>query len=143
MTLTLRRALGYIIDSMMVWIPLSIIAIVFFITRTIISWIPVLNWFTFLFSLSWISFTIFFIYDFISMLVFNTTVGKTAMLIKVVNDQGYPLDFGQKLLRSILRSLQFTFVGQAFLFINLGIIVLRGEQFSIHDLLVGSQVWRK
>jgi len=77
------------------------------------------------------------------MLVFNTTVGKTAMLIKVVNDQGYPLDFGQKLLRSILRSLQFTFVGQAFLFINLGIIVLRGEQFSIHDLLVGSQVWRK
>ena len=143
MTLTLRRALGFIIDSMIVWIPLSIIAIVFFITRTVISWIPVLNWFTFLFSLSWISFVVFFLYDFLSMSVFNSTIGKTAMLVRVVNDQGLPLSFGQKLIRSILRSLQFTFVGHAFLLINLGIVVLRGEQYSIHDLLVGSQVWRK
>ncbi len=143
MTLTLRRALGFIIDSMIVWIPLSIIALVFFITRTVISWIPVLNWFTFLFSLSWISFVVFFLYDFLSMMVFNSTIGKTAMLVRVVNDQGFPLSFGQKLIRSILRSLQFTIVGHAFLLINLGIVVLRGEQYSIHDLLVGSQVWRK
>lgn len=65
------------------------------------------------------------------------------MLLKVVNDQGYPLRFEQKLIRSILRSLQFTFLGYALVLINLGIVVLRGEQFSLHDLLVGSQVWRK
>lgn len=65
------------------------------------------------------------------------------MLLKVVNDHGYPLRLEQKLIRSILRSLQFTFLGYALVLINVGIVVLRGEQFSLHDLLVGSQVWRK
>lgn len=143
MTLTLRRALGFIIDSLMVWIPLSIVAVVFFITRTILSWIPILNWFTFLFSLSSATFAFFFLYDFLSMVVFNTTIGKTAMMIKVVNEDGHPLTLGQKFLRSLLRAIQFTIVGQTFWFINLGIIVLRGEQTSIHDLIVGTRVWRK
>ena len=143
MTLTLRRTLGFIIDSMIVWIPLSVFAIVFVITRVIISWVPILNWLTFLFSLSWVSFALFFLYDFLSMIFFNSTIGKTSMLLKVVNEQGYPLRFEQKLIRSILRSLQFTFLGYALVLINLGIVVLRGEQFSLHDLLVGSQVWRK
>lgn len=143
MTLTLRRTLGFIIDSMIVWIPLSVFAIVFVITRAIISWVPILNWLTILFSLSWVSFTLFFLYDFLSMIFFNSTIGKTSMLLKVVNEQGYPLRFEQKLIRSILRSLQFTFLGYALVLINLGIVVLRGEQFSLHDLLVGSQVWRK
>lgn len=143
MTLTLRRALGFIIDSLMVWIPLSIVAVVFFITRTILSWIPILNWFTFLFSLSSATFVFFFLYDFLSMVVFNSTIGKTAMMIKVVNEDGHPLTLGQKFLRSLLRAIQFTIVGQAFWFINLGIIVLRGEQTSIHDLIVGTRVWRK
>lgn len=143
MTLTLRRAIGFVIDSMIVWIPLSIIAIVFFVTRTILSWIPILNWFTFLFSLSWTTFSLFFLYDFLSMALLNTTVGKTAMMIKVVNQDGQSASLGQKFSRSLLRALQFTVVGQAFLLINLGIIVLRGEQYSIHDLLVGTSVWRK
>ena len=143
MTLTLRRTLGFIVDSMIVWIPLSVFAIVFVITRVIISWVPILNWLTFLFSLSWVSFALFFLYDFLSMIFFNSTIGKTSMLLKVVNEQGYPLRFEQKLIRSILRSLQFTFLGYALVLINLGIVVLRGEQFSLHDLLVGSQVWRK
>jgi uncharacterized RDD family membrane protein YckC len=143
MTLTLRRAIGFIIDSMIVWIPLSVVAIVFFITRAILSWIPILNWFTFLFSLSGATFTLFFLYDFLSMVLFNTTIGKTAMMIKVTDQSGFPASLGQKFIRSLLRALQFTIVGQAFLLINLGIIVLRGEQYSIHDLLVGTSVWRK
>lgn len=143
MTLTLRRALGFIIDCMVVGIPLSIVAIVFVITRTILSWIPILNIFTVLFSISWASFSLFFLYDFLSMLLFNTTIGKTAMLISVVNNYGLPLTFSQKFLRSLLRAFQFSVFGQALLLINIGIIVLRGENYSVHDLIVGTSVWRK
>lgn len=143
MTLTLRRAIGFGIDCLIVGIPLSIIAIVFIVLRIILSWIPIFNVFAALFSVAWASFSVFFIYDFFSMVLFNTTIGKMAMNLKVITDNGQPLTITQKLVRSLLRALQFSFVGYVFIMLNLGVVVLRGEHFSLHDVIVRTQVWRK
>lgn len=143
MTLTLRRVIGFGIDSLLVGIPLSVIALVFWVLRILLMWIPIFNIFSALFSIAWASFSVFFLYDFLSMLLFNTTVGKMAMRIKVVMHDGSQLTLKQKVLRSLLRALQFSFIGFGLVMINLGVVVLRGENWSLHDLIVGTQVWRK
>jgi uncharacterized RDD family membrane protein YckC len=120
------------------------LTVLFGILRLIISLIPIIRVIRGLFAISAIGITLFFIYEVVSMYIFQTTIGKKVVGLEVLGLQpkGEP-DIWTILLRSFIKAVSIT-GPLAFLTVINGIYMLvRDEHGSIHDVIAGSSVWEK
>ena len=144
MELAVKRLIAFVIDGLIISVPTLILTVLFGILRLIISLIPIIRVIRGLFAISAIGITLFFIYEVVSMYIFQTTIGKKIVGLEVLGLQpkGEP-DIWTILLRSFVKAVSIT-GPLAFLTVINGIYMLvRDEHGSIHDVIAGSSVWEK
>ncbi len=141
MELFVKRGFAFIIDYLLVMIPTSLIVIVFGLIKLLLSIIPILNRLSDLIWLSSIGFLFYLLYEIIALTVFQTTVGKTLMNIKIRQNTQAKLDLGTIVLRSFVKVLFIT--GYFFWMIILNMLLMLGQSQhkSIHDYISGTSVW--
>lgn len=144
MELAVKRLIAFVIDGLIISVPTLILTVLFGILRLIISLIPIVRVIRGLFAISAIGITLFFIYEVVSMFIFQTTIGKKLVGLEVLGLQPKgETDIWTILLRSFIKAISIT-GPLAFLTVINGIYMLvRDEHGSIHDVIAGSSVWEK
>jgi len=145
MDLIARRAIAFIIDSIIVGVPTFLISSIFVVSRFLLSvLLPFISRPSHATTMMIIGFVIYCTYETIAMYVFNTTIGKLAMELRVSGTQtrGYT-DFWTIFLRSILKVLSLVSTFSILLVFNLLYIFIKDEHKSIHDLVAKTSVWKK
>ncbi len=144
MKLTTRRILATLIDMIIIGFPVGIISTVFGIIHWIMSFIPVVKWFRWIFHLgsSWFVLP-YCLYEIICLTMFKTTVGKALMGVGVENDNAsMELHFSSILVRSVCKMITFQFCAPLLLLVSLYIMFKEPEK-SLHDILAGTITWLK
>lgn len=144
MELVVKRLLAFIIDGLIISVPTLILTILFGILRLIISLIPIIRVIRGLFAISAIGITLFFIYEVVSMYIFQTTLGKKLVGLEVLGLRPHgKVDIWTILLRSFVKAVSIS-GPLAFLSVINGIYMLvKDEHGSVHDIIAGSSVWQK
>lgn len=141
MNLFIKRGLAFIIDYMIVLLPTSLLMLVFGIIKLLISIIPILGRLSGFIWLSGISFTIYLIYESVSLMLFSKTVGKMIMGIQVRKANGGYLDFLTILIRSVFKILFVSGYLVWMIIINMLLVLGQDEHKSVHDWIAGTSVW--
>jgi uncharacterized RDD family membrane protein YckC len=144
MELVIKRLLAFIIDGLIISVPTLILTIIFGILRLIISLIPIIRVIRGLFAISAIGITLFFFYEVVSMVLFQTTLGKKLVGLEVLGLRPHgKVDIWTILLRSFVKAVSIS-GPLAFLTVINGIYMLvKDEHSSVHDIIAGSSVWQK
>ena len=142
MELFIKRGLAWLIDAFIVMIPTSIVVLVFGLLKFILSLLPILSTLSNFIWLSAIGFFFYMIYEVTSLLIFQTTIGKALLKIKVRDVHGGYLEPSAIIIRSFLKVLSTSGYFAWLLLINLGVMLIKDESLSLHDYLAGSKVWR-
>jgi uncharacterized RDD family membrane protein YckC len=144
MELAVKRLIAFIIDGLIISVPTLILTIIFGILRLIISLIPIVRVIRSFFAISAIGIILFFVYEVISMYLFQTTIGKRVVGLEVLGLQTKgEVDIWTILLRSFVKAISIT-GPLAFLTVINGVYMLmKDEHGSIHDVIAGSSVWEK
>lgn len=144
MELVVKRLLAFIIDGLIISVPTIILTILFGILRLIISLIPIIRVIRGIFAISAIGITLFFFYEVVSMVLFQTTLGKRIVGLEVLGLRPHgEVDIWTILLRSFVKAVSIS-GPLAFLTVINGIYMLvKDEHSSIHDIIAGSSVWQK
>lgn len=142
MELFIKRVFAFIIDSLIVGIPSSIVSLVFLIIRGILSYIPILNILSRLIWVSMIGFVFFLLYEVICMSIFGNTVGKRLVGLRVLGlKKKGEVDFWAVLLRSFVKIASISGPFSFLLLVNGLIMLLRDEHKSLHDFVSETSVW--
>lgn len=141
MELFVKRGFAFIIDYLFVMIPTALFVIVFGLIKLILSVIPILNVLSDFIWLSSIGFVFYLLYEIISLAVFQTTIGKALMRLKIKQKDSKRLDGWTIVLRSLIKVASIT--GYLFwvIIINMLLILGKNEHRSIHDWIAGTSVW--
>lgn len=144
MELVVKRLLAFIIDGLIISVPTIILTILFGILRLIISLIPIIRVIRGIFAISAIGITLFFFYEVVSMVLFQTTLGKRIVGLEVLGLRPHgEVDIWTILLRNFVKAVSIS-GPLAFLTVINGIYMLvKDEHSSIHDIIAGSSVWQK
>ena len=144
MELVIKRLLAFIIDGLIISVPTLILTIIFGILRLIISLIPIIRVIRGIFAISAIGITLFFFYEVVSMVLFQTTLGKKLVGLEVLGLRPHgKVDIWTILLRSFVKAVSIS-GPLAFLTVINGIYMLvKDEHSSVHDIIAGSSVWQK
>lgn len=143
MQFTTRRILATLVDMIIVSIPVSIISFVFGIFEWIMSFIPVLKWFKWIFHLgsSWFVLP-YCLYEIIALALFHTTIGKLLFKVAVEEDNAsMHMSLTSIIIRSVVKVLSFQFCAPLFLLISL-YIMIKDPRKSLHDLAAGTTTWQ-
>ncbi len=134
-----NRLLAAMIDLILVGVPVYVIKMIFSFLGWFISWIPVLRWFGWLFYTGYLMFFAYAAYEIIMMEVFQTTVGKKIMGVRVQSQNGLPLTTRQCVIRGVAKAASIHwFWGLAAVY-SLYLMV-NNSQDSLHDRLAESRV---
>ena len=144
MELAIKRLIAFIIDGLIISVPTLILTVLFGILRLIISLIPIVRVIRGFFAISFIGIFLFFIYEVVSMFLFQTTIGKKVVGLEILGLQPRgEVDIWTILLRSFVKAISIS-GPLAFLTVINGIYMLvKDEHGSIHDIIAGSSVWEK
>lgn len=144
MELAVKRLIAFIIDGLIISVPTLILTVLFGILRLIISLIPIVRVIRGFFAISFIGIFLFFIYEVVSMFLFQTTIGKKVVGLEILGLQPRgEVDIWTILLRSFVKAISIS-GPLAFLTVINGIYMLvKDEHGSIHDIIAGSSVWEK
>lgn len=144
MKLTTRRILATLIDMTLVGLPVGLISTVFGIIHWIMSFIPVVKWFRWIFHLgsSWFVLP-YCLYEIICLACFHTTIGKALMGVGVEEENGVmELRFSTIVIRSVFKMITFQFCAPLLLLVSF-YIMLKEPEKSLHDVLAGTITWLK
>lgn len=103
MKLFTNRVIALIIDSLLIGIPVGIIEMAFSLIRWILSWLPFLHHFRFLFSTSFLFVIVYALYEAAMIYFAGGTVGKLIMKLEVEKEHG-SLSFGDCLIRGVMKA---------------------------------------
>lgn len=142
MKLITRRILATLIDMTLVGLPVGIISTVFGIIHWIMSFIPVVKWFRWVFRLGSSWFIVpYCIYEIICLALFRTTVGKALMGVGVEEEHGVmDLRLSTIIMRSVFKMISFQFCAPLLLLVSCYIMYKEPEK-SLHDVLAGTITW--
>ncbi len=137
MELLIKRFIALFIDVFIIYIPSLVIQSVLGVIGFVISFVPVFG-----FIGNWISdlgvfFILFFLYNFIMEYVFDGTLGKKLMKIKVLYQDD---DMMKKVLRALLKTYSVVGLFKIFAIISLCIMAFVDAETSLHDKVVKSKV---
>ncbi len=141
MELFVKRGFAFIIDYLFVMIPTALFVIVFGLIKLILSVIPILNVLSDFIWLSSIGFVFYLLYEIISLAVFQTTIGKALMRLKIKQKDSKRLDGWTIVLRSLIKVASITGYLLWVIIINMLLILGKNEHRSIHDWIAGTSVW--
>jgi uncharacterized RDD family membrane protein YckC len=141
MELFVKRGFAFIIDYLIIMLPTTIVVIVFGVIKLLLSVIPILNRLSDLIWLSSIGFLFYLLYEIIALTLFQTTIGKALMGLRIRQNDQRPLDLWTILLRSFLKVLFVTGYFFWMIIINMLIALGHNQHKSLHDLIAGTSVW--
>ena len=139
MKLFTNRVIALIIDSLLIGIPVGILEMAFSLIRWILSWLPFLHHFRFLFSTSFLFVIVYALYEAAMIYFAGGTGGKLIMKLEVEKEHG-SLSFGDCLIRGVMKafSLQIWILGEFS-----AIFAYSDQHSSLHDRIAGTSVWEK
>jgi uncharacterized RDD family membrane protein YckC len=141
MELFVKRGFAFIIDYLIIMLPTTIVVIVFGVIKLLLSIIPILNRLSDLIWLSSIGFLFYLLYEVIALTLFQTTIGKALMGLRIRQNDQQPLELWTILLRSFLKVLFVTGYFFWMIIINMLIALGHNQHKSLHDLIAGTSVW--
>lgn len=111
----------------------------FSLIRWILSWLPFLHHFRFLFSTSFLFVIVYALYEAAMIYFAGGTVGKLIMKLEVEKERG-AMTFGDCLIRGVMKafSLQIWILG-----VFSAILAYSDQHSSLHDRMAGTSVWEK
>ena len=85
------------------------------------------------------AFVLNFLYEALTTKLYGGTLGKRLLGLRVVDDSGNDLGWGASVARAFLKIL----LNSPLFFVNLILVVVRGDKRSVHDLIISSSVTAK
>ena len=144
MKLITRRIIATCIDMTLIGLPVGIISTVFGIIKWIMSFIPVVKWFRWIFHLGSAWFVVpYCIYEIFCLACFGTTVGKALMGVGVEEESGaMNMRLTTIIIRSVFKMITFQFCAPLLLLVSF-YIMYKDPEKSLHDVLAGTCTWLK
>lgn len=138
MNFFVKRILAALIDGLIIGIPIGIIEFAFGIIRFILSLLPILNHFRFLFSTSLLFLIVYSLYEGLMVYFGRKTIGKMIMGISIHKTNDTSFGFGDAMLRGLCKAISLSFIPLGVLSFILACVK---QNSSIHDVLLGTSVW--
>lgn len=142
MELFIKRGIAFLIDYVIILIPTSIVVLVFGIIKWLISILPILGGLSEFIWLSGISFSIYLLYEVVSLSLFSSTFGKMLVGLKVRKSNGDRMDFLTILMRSVFKLLFVSGYLVWMIIINMLLVLGHDEHKSVHDWIAGTSIWK-
>lgn len=135
-----KRVIAVVIDCLLIGIPIGIIEMAFSLIRWIMSWLPLIHHFRFLFSTSFLFVIVYALYEAAMNYFAAGTVGKLIMGLEVEKERGGRMSGMDCLARGVLKA----FCLQIWILsVISGIVMISDQHSSLHDQLLGTTVWER
>lgn len=137
--LFINRTIAVMIDSLIIGIPVFFIDLAFSLIRWIMSWLPIIHHFRFLFSTSFLFVIVYALYEAIMVYFASGTIGKMIMKLDIEKENGR-MSFSDCLIRGLIKafSLHVWIIGAVS-----AVMALSDSHSSLHDRISGTSVWEK